>query len=157
MAAPVFWTSAERVLASPASILWITAEGRFTDARQRPVRLRPGLAHMARRIPQAIILPLAIEYGFWNESRPEIMVRFGAPIDCGAAGTRSVAAWTACLETALTECMDALAAESMTREPALFRTLVRGGAGIGGVYDGWRRLNAWVAGRGFDPSHEGRE
>ena len=144
------------MLASPSSILWITAEGRFTDARQRPMRLRPGLAHLARRIPQAIILPLAIEYGFWNESRPEAMVRFGAPIDCGS-GERGVPDWTAWLERELTRCMDVLAVESMSRDPALFRPLVQGGAGIGGVYDGWRRLRAWGAGRRFDASHEGRE
>ena len=60
----------QRVLATPMSILWITAEGSFTDPRLRPIRLRPGLAHLARRIPGATILPLAIEYTFWNESRP---------------------------------------------------------------------------------------
>ncbi len=152
-----FLQVSRRVLANPASVLWITAEGQFTDARQRPVRLRPGLAHMARRMPQAVILPLAIEYGFWNESRPEALVRFGAPIDCETASARSVTGWMAYLETALTECMDALAAESITRDPALFQPLVRGRAGIGGVYDGWRRLNAWAAGHGFDPSHEGPE
>ena len=151
-----FLEVSQRVLASPASILWITAEGRFTDARQRPMRLRPGLAHLARRVPQALILPLAIEYSFWNESRPEALARFGVPIDCGS-GERSVPEWTACLEQELTACMDVLAVESMNRDPSMFRPLVRGGAGIGGVYDGWRRLRAWGTRRHFDASHEGRE
>lgn len=53
--------------------------------------------------------------------------------------------------------MDALAAQSAQRNPALFRPLVRGGAGIGGIYDLWRRLRAWTAGRRFDPTHEGQE
>ncbi len=51
--------------------------------------------------------------------------------------------------------MDALAAESATRDPALFQPLVRGGAGVGGIYDSWRWLRATAAGRRFDPSHEG--
>ncbi len=59
------------------------------------------------------------------------------------------------LETALAETMDALAAESVTRNPALFTPLLRGGAGVGGVYDAWRWLRATAAGRRFDPSHEG--
>ena len=152
-----FLDVSQRVLAHPASILWITAEGQFTDCRQRPVRLRPGLAHLARRLPHAIILPLAIEYGFWNESRPDVRIRFGAPVDCGAAGERDVPAWTALLEAELGHGMDVLAAESMTRDPALFRPLVRGAAGIGGIYDSWRRLRAWGAGRRFDASHEAGE
>ena len=36
-----------------------------------------------------------------------------------------------------------------------WRGLVEGRSGIGGVYDGWRRLAAAVRGRRFDPSHEG--
>jgi len=37
------------LLADPATLLWITAEGAFTDPRRRPVCLRPGIAHLARR------------------------------------------------------------------------------------------------------------
>ena len=49
--------------------------------------------------------------------------------------------------------MDALATESATRNPALFQPLVRGGVGIGGIYDSWRWLRATANGRRFDPSH----
>ena len=150
-----FLTTSQRVLSDPASTLWITAEGHFTDFRLRPVRLRPGLAHLARRIPGAVILPLAIEYSFWNESRPEALARFGDPIETGRE--RTTAEWTSHLEAELTRTMDALAAESAQRNPALFQALVRGGTGVGGIYDWWRRLRAWSAGRRFDPSHEGPE
>ena len=78
-----FLSTSLRILERPGAILWITAEGEFTDARRRPVRLRPGLAHLARRVPGAVILPLAIEYPFWNESRPEALARFGDPIETG--------------------------------------------------------------------------
>ncbi len=151
-----FLEVSQRVLSDTACILWVTAEGAFTDSRQRPIRLRPGIAHLCRRNPGAIILPLAIEYSFWNESRPEALVRFGAPIDC-AELSHDVPAWKAVLEAALTGNMDALAADSITREAVLFRPLIRGGTGIGGIYDLWRRLRAWGAGRRFDPSHEGPE
>jgi hypothetical protein len=43
----------------------------------------------------------------------------------------------------------------MARDPARFRTLVRGADGIGGIYDLYRRLRALVTGQPFDPSHEG--
>jgi hypothetical protein len=155
------------LLADPATLLWITAEGAFTDPRQRPVRLRPGIAHLARRAG-AVILPLAIELPFWNERKPEALVRFGPPLETGtrdpaplslarAAGDRdrTVAFWIATLEQALTSCMDALAAAAMSRDPARFLTLVKGGVGVGGVYDLWRRAAALGAGRRFDPSHGG--
>ena len=44
----------------------------------RPVRLRPGLAHLARRVPGATIVPLALEYPFWDERTPEALCRFGS-------------------------------------------------------------------------------
>lgn len=158
--AAIFLRTSLAVLARPASMLWMTAEGTFTDHRTRPVVLRPGLAHLARRVPDAVILPLALEYSFWNESRAEILIRFGAPLETGldkAGLDNSVAAWNQRLETALTDTMDALAVESRTRNPSLFQPLMRGGAGIGGIYDAWRHLRAALAGRRFDPSHGGEQ
>jgi 1-acyl-sn-glycerol-3-phosphate acyltransferase len=143
-----------RVLSDPRGTLWVTAEGRFTDPRQRPVTLRPGIAHLARHVPNLAFLPLAIEYSFWNESRPEALARFGAPIL--VTGEPDPAETIARLGAALAETMDALAAESMTRDPALFRPLLRGGAGVGGVYDLWRRLLSWASGRRFDAAHARR-
>ncbi len=72
-------------------MLWITAEGAFTDHRARPVALRPGLAHLARQVPGAVILPLALDYTFWNESRPEALLRFGdaAAERAGEAASRT--------------------------------------------------------------------
>ncbi len=134
------------------AVLWITAEGRFTDPRSRPLQLRPGIAHLARRRPEAVFLPLAIEYSFWNEPRPEVLVRFGHPIDGG--GSRSVLGWTDELEGALRYTMDELALESAARDPALFDTVLGGAAGVGGAYDLIRRARALGTGKRFDPSHE---
>ncbi len=141
-----------RVLSSPTSAMWITAEGAFTDPRSRPVRLRPGLAHLARRIEGAVLVPLAIEYTFWNERKPEALVRFGAPLEAGR--NRSVADWTELLERELAATMDVLAAESAMRDPALFAPLLSGTAGVGGIYDLWRRLGAWSRGRRARLAHE---
>ncbi len=147
-----FLRTSLRVLADPAAMFWITGEGAFTDSRARPIVLRPGIAHLARRVPGATILPLAIEYTFWNESKPEALMRFGPPIEAGRE--RSVAEWTAVLEAGLTRTMDALAAESMARDPGLFQPVVRGVAGVGGIYDLYRRIRAVLVGRRFNASHQ---
>ncbi len=144
-----------RILAQPARVLWITAPGEFVDVRTRPVRLRPGIAHLVRRFPDAVVLPLALEYPFWNEGKPEALVRFGPPIPGGRE--RSVAEWTAVLEDELTRTMDALAAESLRRDPRRFLPLMRGSAGVSPIYNGFRRLRALATGRGFDVSHGGPE
>ena len=141
-----------RILSDAAATLWITGEGHFTDARTRPVRLRSGVAHLARRVPDAVLLPLAVEYSFWNESKPEALVLFGAPVS--APEDSSVAGWTAALEGALTQAMDDLAALSIARDAAPFVPVVRGGAGVGGIYDLYRRSRALLGGRRFDPRHE---
>lgn len=150
-----FLSTSLRILSDPASVLWITAEGEFADTRRRPLQLRPGIAHLARRVPGAVVVPLAVEYTFWNESRPEALVRFGDPIETGPQ--RSVAEWTGHLESELVRTMDTLAAESIQRDPGQFRTLLRGGAGVGGIYDLYRRSRALASGRRFDPRHEPRE
>lgn len=147
-----FLATSLRVLGTPGGMLWVTAEGGFADHRRRPIRLRPGVAHLARRVPDAVIVPLAVEYTFWNESKPEALARFGDPIEAGRE--RSVAEWTAHLEAELARTMDALCAESSTRDPHLFQALVRGKVGVGGIYDLFRRTGAWLRGRRFDPRHE---
>ena len=98
-----------------------------------------------------MLVPLAIEYVFWNESRPELLLRVGTPL-AGAPGLRA-ADWTIRLETALTETMDALATDARAREPARFARLLLGRAGVGGPYDAWRRLRARLAGQDFSASH----
>ncbi len=146
-----FLRVSREVLADPRNALWITAEGGFTDARERPVRLRPGLAHAVRTAPEAVVLPLALEYPFWNERKPEALARFGPPV---ATGARDVATLTGRLADALEGSMDALAADARRRDPAPFITLHQGTVGVGGAYDMWRRARALLAGRRFDPSHE---
>lgn len=148
-----FMTVSARILSQPGTALWVTSEGHFTDPRVRPLRLRPGLAHLVRRVPEAAIVPLAMEYPFWNERKPEALLRFGAPIE---AGDRSVGAWTELLEQRLTETMDSLARDAMTRDPALFRRILSGRTGVGGIYDVWRRLTALAGGRRPELAHEPR-
>jgi 1-acyl-sn-glycerol-3-phosphate acyltransferase len=150
--ARAFLRTSQMILDNRTACLCITAEGRFTDARARPISLMPGLAHLARRLPDIVFLPLALEYTFWNESRPEVLMRFGTPVI--APETGSVAAWQASLEASLTEAMDALAAESLQRTTTNFISLFEGTAGVGGIYDLWRRAVAAASGKSFDPRHE---
>ncbi len=151
-----FLRTADAILSAPNRVVWVTAQGRFADVRTRPLELRPGVGHIAARLDRLLILPLAVEYVFWTERTPEALARLGAPIDVAEAPGRSSRDWTQRVEDALTETLDALNAEAMTRDPDRFTTLLDGRTGVGGVYDLWRRFKSWVRGERFDASHGGR-
>jgi 1-acyl-sn-glycerol-3-phosphate acyltransferase len=141
------------LLQRPGTALWVTAQGRFTDPRQRPPGLRPGVGHLARRLRGATLLPLALEYPFWEERLPEALARFGRPVVVEDGSARPAAAWVKVIEERLAEAQDALAEAARARDRAAFEVLLRGRAGVGGVYDGWRRLRAWLTGRRFHAEH----
>jgi 1-acyl-sn-glycerol-3-phosphate acyltransferase len=136
------------VLRAPATALWITAEGEFGDVRRRPLALKSGVAHLARRVAGVQVLPVALEYAYWNEARPEVFVAVGPPLHGDALRLDAI-------EAALAASMDRLASAVVERNPAGFSTLLSGRAGMGGAYDACRRVAAWCRGRAFDAAHEG--
>ena len=75
-----FLRAGSEILDAAGTVLWVTAEGKFTDPRHRPVRLRPGVAHLMRGRPNVVAIPLAMEFTFWNERTPEVLLRFGQPL-----------------------------------------------------------------------------
>jgi 1-acyl-sn-glycerol-3-phosphate acyltransferase len=148
-----FLRTSSAILAHPRNALWITAQGRFADVRERPPGILPGVAHLARRLERAVILPLAIEYPFWEERYPEALARFGGPIVVERGDERSVEHWRTCIEGALASTQDALASEAQRRDPVAFETLVGGNAGVGGIYDWWRWFRARLLGKDFRTEH----
>jgi phytoene desaturase len=149
-----FLRTATTLLREPGAAMWITVQGRFTDPRERPLHLKAGIGHLLRRLEGGMILPLALECPFWNERTPEALACFGEPIRIGRGRDRTVAAWMEQIEAGLAKTMDTLSAAASRRDPALFETLIGGQVGIGGIYDLWRRLTAWLRGKRFDAAHE---
>jgi hypothetical protein len=135
------------------SVLWVTAQGEFSDVRTRPLGLRSGVGHLAARLGRGFVLPVAFEYTFWTERTPEALVRIGPAVDVAEAPGRGGREWTARIEQALTATLDGLSADAISRDPARFTPLLGGAVGVGGVYDGFRRVRAWLTGRRFRPAH----
>ncbi len=147
-----FLSVARALFAKPDTMLWVTAEGRFTDPRARPLVLRPGISHLAAGGGEVAFVPLAIEYCFWNEKRPELLVRFGEVTHAsGWHGRRP--ALQARLEATLTTTLDALQEESSRRDAAAFQTLLDGKGGIGVVYDVMRRARFARKRERYDSRH----
>lgn len=133
------------------SALWLTAQGRFADPRERPTRLKAGVGHLVARLDRAGLVPLALEYPFWDESRPEALARFGPVLPVTAGGAPDE--WTARIAEALEATQDALAAEARRRDPGAFEVVIGGRAGVGGVYDLGRRLRATLRRERFRAEH----
>lgn len=143
-------TSLDR-LQNPDTVLWVTAQGRFADPRERPTRLKDGVGHLAFRLKAGWVLPLALEYPFWDERTPEALVRFGEPLSLESEATPEE--WTQRIANALEASQNALAAAAITRDPNRFEAVLMGAAGVGGVYDLWRRGKAFLRGEPFVPEH----
>ncbi len=139
----------QHLLSDPGRMIWMTAQGRFADPRERPAKLRSGLAHLLARQPRAIALPLALEYPFWTEKRPEALAAFGAPL----RGSADLARWQSDLEASLEDTQQRLAKGAMTRDPEAFETVLAGRRGVGGIYGVWSRGRDAVLGRGHGPDH----
>ena len=150
-----FLRTGEAILSESNRVYWVTAQGRFSDVRERPLNLRSGVGHLAARLKCGVVVPLALEYTFWTERTPEALVRFGEPLRIADHPLTKGKAWTRLVEAALTRNLDALNAETASRDAGKFTTLLEGRSGVGGVYDLWRRLKARLRGRKFDPSHGG--
>ena len=152
--AATFLRTAGNLLDSPERMLWVTPQGKFTDVRTRPVAFRGGLAALAARVGPTVFLPMALEYTFWEERLPEVLVAFGTPLfsqqhqnSCG------VTDWNAAFEATIADTQDALAEASQRREPDDWEILFRGGAGTTAVYDLWRQARAAIRREGFSAEH----
>ena len=148
-----FLRGGRAVLAEKRNVLWVTPQGEFTDARQRPPHFRPGLGALVRRMESCTILPLAIEYGYWDERLPEALLLCGEPVQVARGADHTAAEWTALLERSLESAQDELAALSSSRNPAHFTSLAAGGVGVGGLYQLWQRLLARLRGEVYNPEH----
>lgn len=145
---------ANQLAYEPQGALWLTPQGRFSDPRERPLQLAPGLGHLAQRLQHAWFLPLALEYPFWEERLPEGLARFGEAFCPAQAPKLRAAGYTALLSERLMATQDALAAQAQARSPATFDNLLEGHVGVGGIYDVWRRGQAWLRGQRFQGAHD---
>jgi 1-acyl-sn-glycerol-3-phosphate acyltransferase len=108
-----YFNTAEAILRAPEHLLAVTPHCRFTDARDRPVQFQRGLGLLATRVKRALFVPVAIEYAFWDQPRPEIFCRFGEAIEISADESEGLTAWhwTAAFELRLEGTQDVLAKE----------------------------------------------
>ncbi len=152
--AVTFFKTSEAILAS-GGVIWITPQGRFVDSRARPLEFKPGLSALASKVAASTgwctVVPLAIEYPFWDERLPECLLHFGEPlkVDSPQDLEKLQLELVRLLETA----MNTLRFIAIQRDARNFDTLSHGKLGIGGFYGGWQKLKASLTGRHYRAEH----
>lgn len=147
-----FLRNCRELLTSPTTLLWLTPGGRFSDVRE-PVEFQAGISHLIHRGFCGGAFAMAVEYPFWSERYPELLVAFSAGVDSRALPENRDDR-TRALESVLAATQAALAERAIARDPRAFTTLATGGTGVGGCYDFCRRIVAGLRGRTFHPQHE---
>jgi 1-acyl-sn-glycerol-3-phosphate acyltransferase len=147
-----FLSSAQRVL-DEGGVLWITPEGRFTDTRTRPVLFKSGLARLVSQTGRITLVPLALEYTYWDERLPEILVNCGEPLRIANGRLEDTHTWKNLMSYAMASTQEELAQLATTREPAHFETVLAGGTGVSGMYEYWKRLQTALIGADYHAEH----
>ncbi len=148
-----FLTTSRAILSAPGASIWMTPEGRFCDPRDAQADFRPGLAHLTENMDQGVLLPLALEYPFWEERCPEVLIRFGSAIRPNESADSSKVDWNKKLHLALRATQAELAEASIRRKVAEFTVLLGGREGVGGFYEWMRKVRARLTGRTYRAAH----
>jgi 1-acyl-sn-glycerol-3-phosphate acyltransferase len=149
-----FLRVARELLRRGDTLLFMTPQGQFADVREPRLEFEAGLGHLFRQSPGTAFLPLAVEYTFWEEKHPEVLIRFGEPL---LADDTNTALPAGDINRQLVDRLEAarrrLAAASVSREVEAFQTLLGGRAGTNPVYDAWRWLKATLRGQRFNAAN----
>ena len=120
--------------------LWIFPQGELLPARA-PLAFRSGLARLARVVPEATVVPLALRYELRAEQRPELFVRVGAPVPAEhqgaghASDTPRAAHRTRRLERALRDELARLDDDLLDAVPAGYRVVLEGRRSLSALWD----------------------
>jgi 1-acyl-sn-glycerol-3-phosphate acyltransferase len=151
--AAAFLKQSMAILGAPGTAIWLTPEGRFSDVRDHSADLMPGLSHLCSRMQTGQVVPLALEYVFWNERLPVCLARLGEPISIQQNKDLSKPDWNRLVTQRLRDTQTELSHCAMQRSADRFENLIRGKVGAGGFYDFFRRLKSWARLKRFRPQH----
>jgi 1-acyl-sn-glycerol-3-phosphate acyltransferase len=131
---------AASVLDRPGRAVWIFPPGGHRPPHLRPLRFFPGVRLLARLAPDAVVVPVALQYAFAEGQGPVAYAAFGEPIAPGeVAGEAGVERLERAVEAQLAR-IDRL----LDGEPEPFTAVVpsRGDPAHGGP--GTWLLNRWL-------------
>ena len=131
------------LLRSPRAGVWIFPQGKIETNDVRPLTFQPGIRALVRRAGRVRVVPVAFRYDFWQDERPEALVRFGIPTWVDRPDLPTL---IDTFEARMTAELDTLRAESIRQDPTRFVPLMHGRESVSERYA--RFLARW---RGTTP------
>ena len=119
------------LLRRPRAGVWIFPQGKIETNDARPLAFQPGIRALVRRAGRVRVVPVAFRYDFWQDERPEALVRFGEPAWVDRPDLPTL---IPTFERRLTGELDALRADSIAQRLEAFGPLVEGKASISERY-----------------------
>jgi 1-acyl-sn-glycerol-3-phosphate acyltransferase len=95
--------------------LWIFPQGEILPNDGRPLNFYRGAARVVEKAARVSAVPLAIRYEFLGDFKPEIFVKIGAPQLVSVDKNFSAESLTRQFERRLTETLDALKSDVLTK------------------------------------------
>jgi 1-acyl-sn-glycerol-3-phosphate acyltransferase len=128
------------LLSTPGRGVWLFPQGKIVCNDVRPLGFEPGLRVLLKRAGRLRVVPTAIRYEFWQDERPEVLVRLGAPVWVEREEANSVLEiW----EHNLTTELDALRVDALSQDASRFETVFHG---KGSTHDRYDRVRSAVTG-----------
>ncbi len=69
---------AQRLLQKNETAIWIFPQGKLCRQNE-PMEIKPGTDYLAANAPNALLVPVALCYGFFREDRPNVLIEIGQP------------------------------------------------------------------------------
>ncbi|MDA7878046.1 lysophospholipid acyltransferase family protein [bacterium] len=151
--AAAFLKQTTAILDGGQNAIWITPEGRFADVRDHDAELMPGLAHICKKVDRGVVVPMALEYTFWDERLPVCLAMFGEPVRIADFGNESKIEWREKLSSELRSTQHQLSELVIARSSDPFDDLLMGKAGAGMFYDSVRRVRSVIARKKYRNRH----
>ena len=119
------------LLRAPRSGVWVFPQGKIETNDARPLTFQPGIRALVRRTGRVRVVPVAFRYDFWQDERPEALVRFGTPTWVDRPDLPGL---IPTFEARLTAELDALRGASIRQDAAGFEPMMAGRASISETY-----------------------
>ena len=123
------------LLRKPRAGVWVFPQGKIEANDARPLVFQPGIRALVRRSGRVRVVPVAFRYEFWQDERPEALVRFGEP---AWVDRPDLAGLIPTFERRLTEELDALRADSIAQRAGKFVPMAEGKRSISERYARFR-------------------
>ena len=126
---------ASRLLQRPRGGVWIFPQGKIEANDIRPLTFQPGIRAIVRRAGRVRVIPVAFRFEFWQDERPEALVRFG---EASWVDLADLPTLIPTFEARLTEELDALRGDAIAQAANRFVPLADGRRSISERYARFR-------------------